>query len=77
MTDRRRPADYAPARIPSSSLIWLLMAVLVCGLALEAAMNRHTTTLPILVVLSLIGFVSSVTIARFTPGSDDVEAGES
>ena len=47
------------------------------GSALEAAVHRHTTTLPILVVLSLLGFVGSVSIARFTRGSDDVEAEQS
>lgn len=52
----------------------VLVAVVICGLALEAAVHRHATTLPILVVLSLLGFVGSVTVARFTPGSDDVEA---
>jgi len=52
----------------------VLVAVIICGLALEAAVHRHTTTLPILVVLSLLGFIGSVSIARFTPGSDDVEA---
>lgn len=52
----------------------VLVAVLICGLALEAAANRHTTTLPILGVLSLVGFVGSVSIARFTRGSDDVAA---
>lgn len=52
----------------------VLVAVVICGLALEAAINRHTTTLPILGVLSLLGFVGSVSIARFTRGSDDVEA---
>jgi multicomponent Na+:H+ antiporter subunit F len=52
----------------------VLVAVTICGLALEAAMNRHTTTLPILVVLSLVGFVGSVSVARFTRGKDDVDA---
>ncbi|MBB3043581.1 monovalent cation/H+ antiporter complex subunit F [Nocardioides soli] len=52
----------------------VLVAVVICGLALEAAVHRHTTTLPILVVLSLLGFVGSVSVARFSPGSDDVEA---
>ena len=52
----------------------VLVAVVICGLALEAAVHQHTTTLPILVVLSLLGFVGSVSIARFTPGNDDVEA---
>lgn len=51
-----------------------LVAVVICGLALEAAVHRHTTTLPILGVLSLLGFVGSVSVARFTRGSDDVEA---
>ena len=51
----------------------VLVAIVICGLALEAAVHRHTTTLPILVVLSLLGFVGSVSVARFSPGSDDVE----
>ena len=51
----------------------VLVAVLICGLALEAAVHRHATTLPILGVLSLVGFVGSVSIARFTRGNDDVE----
>ena len=55
----------------------VLVAVLICGLGVEAAVNRHTTTLPILVVFSLVGFVGSVSMARFTRGSDDVEAEES
>ncbi len=54
----------------------VLVAVVICGLGLEAAVNQHTTTLPILVVLSLVGFVGSVSVARFTRGSDDVEEGE-
>lgn len=54
----------------------VLVAVIICGLALEAAVHRHTNTLPVLVVLSLLGFVSSVSVARFTTGSDDVEAEE-
>jgi multicomponent Na+:H+ antiporter subunit F len=52
----------------------VLVAVIICGLALEAAVHRHTTTLPVLVVLSLLGFVGSVSVARFSPGSDDVDA---
>lgn len=51
----------------------VLVAVLICGLGVEAAVRRHPTTLPILVVLSLVGFVGSVSMARFTKGSDDVE----
>lgn len=43
----------------------VLVAIVVCGLGVEAAFHRHATTLPILVVLSLIGFVGSVSVARF------------
>lgn len=52
----------------------VLVAVIICGLGLEAAANRHATTLPVLGVLSLVGFVGSVSVARFTRGKDDVEA---
>lgn len=51
----------------------VFVAIGICGLALEAALNRHTTTLPILLVLSLLGFVGSVSVARFTQGSDDID----
>ncbi len=53
----------------------VLVAALICSLGVEAAVNRHATTLPILVVLSLVGFVGSVSMARFNKGSDDVERG--
>lgn len=43
----------------------VLSATIVAGLAIEAAYNKHSTTIPILVVVSLIGFVGSVSIARF------------
>lgn len=43
----------------------VLIAIMVAGLALEAVLNENTTTLPILVVLSLVGFVGSVSVARF------------
>ena len=52
----------------------VLVATLICGLGVEAAVNRHATTLPVLLVLSLVGFVGSVSMARFNPGSDEVEA---
>lgn len=49
----------------------VLVSVIVCGLGLEAAVNRHATTLPILVSLSLTGFVGSVAIARFVARDHD------
>ena len=52
----------------------VLVAIGICALAVEAALNRHTTTLPVLLVLTVVGFVGSVSVARFTAGSDDIEA---
>ncbi len=43
----------------------VLVSTLVCALATEAAMNRHSTTLPIVISLSLVGFLASVGVARF------------
>ncbi|WP_026875923.1 monovalent cation/H+ antiporter complex subunit F [Jiangella gansuensis] len=51
----------------------VLIAIVVAGLGLEAALNQHTTTLPILVVLSLVGFVGSVSVARFAARDDKGE----
>jgi multicomponent Na+:H+ antiporter subunit F len=69
--------SLGPTMLDRAVALDVLVAVVICGLALEAAVHRHTTTLPILVVLSLLGFIGSVSIARFTPGSDDVEAEQS
>lgn len=55
-----------PTMLNRAVALDVMVAVLVCGLGLEAALNRHSTTLPILVVLSLVGFVGSVSVARFT-----------
>ncbi|MDP3968261.1 MAG: monovalent cation/H+ antiporter complex subunit F [Nocardioides sp.] len=43
----------------------VLVSITIIGLALEAAVNRHTDTIPVLLVLTLLGFVGSVSIARF------------
>ncbi|AWB93482.1 monovalent cation/H+ antiporter complex subunit F [Aeromicrobium chenweiae] len=51
----------------------VFVALGICGLAIQAAHSRHTFTLPLLLVLTLLGFVGSVSVARFTQGSDDIE----
>lgn len=43
----------------------VVVSTLVCALGMEAALNRHSTTLAILLTLSLVGFLSSVAVARF------------
>src|SRR5690625_5035398 len=44
----------------------LLVTTVVGAIGLEAVYHRHATTLPVLVVLTLVGFVGSVAVARFS-----------
>jgi multicomponent Na+:H+ antiporter subunit F len=48
----------------------VLVAVVIAGLAAEAIINHHITTLPVMLVLSLLGFAGSVSIARFVADRD-------
>ncbi|MGB2572030.1 monovalent cation/H+ antiporter complex subunit F [Micromonospora citrea] len=43
----------------------LLLATMLGAVGAEAALNRHATTLPVLVVLAMLGFVGSVALVRF------------
>ena len=63
-----------PTLLDRAVALDMFVAIGICALALEAAANRHTHTLPLLVVLTLLGFVGSVSVARFTQGSDDIDA---
>lgn len=44
----------------------MVVSILVVALGIEAAVHQRTVTLPILLVLTLVGFVGSASIARFT-----------
>ena len=46
----------------------VLIGIMICALGVEAALTRHDTTLPILISLSLVGFLASVAVARFVGG---------
>jgi multicomponent Na+:H+ antiporter subunit F len=63
-----------PTLLDRAVALDVFVAIGICALAVEAAINRHTNTLPILLVLTLLGFVGSVSVARFTKGSNDIEA---
>ena len=63
-----------PTLLDRAVALDVFIAVGICALAVEASVNRHTTTLPILLALALLGFVGSVSVARFTRGSDDIDA---
>ncbi|MFC4060573.1 monovalent cation/H+ antiporter complex subunit F [Planomonospora corallina] len=47
----------------------VLLAVIVATIAADAAYSRDATALPVLVVLSILGFTGAVSVARFTAGS--------
>ncbi|SNT60338.1 multicomponent Na+:H+ antiporter subunit F [Asanoa hainanensis] len=43
----------------------VLLAIIVAAIATEAAYTLDATALPVLVVLSILGFTGSVSVARF------------
>ncbi|MEO3742978.1 monovalent cation/H+ antiporter complex subunit F [Plantactinospora sp. B5E13] len=47
-----------------------LVSILVAVLGAEAALNRHTSTLPILLALAMLGFVGTVALVRFAAGEE-------
>ncbi|MGC5333633.1 monovalent cation/H+ antiporter complex subunit F [Micromonospora sp. DT62] len=49
----------------------VLLAVVVAAIATEAAYSRDATALPVLVVLAILGFVGSVSVARFAARKND------
>lgn len=63
-----------PSMLDRTIALDVFTATLVSGIALEAAWHQRTDTLPILLVLSMVGFVGSVAIARFAavePSEED------
>ncbi|WP_438853806.1 monovalent cation/H+ antiporter complex subunit F [Agromyces sp. M3QZ16-3] len=48
----------------------VLLAIAMCALAAEMAINRHTETLVVLLVLAMFAIVGSIAIARFI-GKED------
>lgn len=58
-------AERGPSTLDRTVALDVLVTALVGAFALYAALARRADVVPILVVLSLVGFVGSVTIARF------------
>ena len=46
----------------------ILLVIIAAGLAVYAALRRDPTAVPVLVVVSLLAFVGSVSIARYIGG---------
>jgi multicomponent Na+:H+ antiporter subunit F len=57
--------ERGPSMLDRSVAFDVLTTALVGAIAVEAALSRRTESVPILVVLSMVGFIGSVTIARF------------
>jgi len=45
-----------------------LLVIIACSLAVHAALSRDATVVPVLVVVSLLAFVGSVSLARYVGG---------
>ncbi|HEY8719140.1 monovalent cation/H+ antiporter complex subunit F [Pengzhenrongella sp.] len=58
-------AERGPSMLDRTVALDVFTTTLVAFVALEAAYVQRIDTIPVLVVLSLVGFVGSVTIARF------------
>ncbi|HWS58422.1 MAG TPA: monovalent cation/H+ antiporter complex subunit F [Actinotalea sp.] len=57
--------ERGPSMLDRAVALDTVTIVMVCAIALEAAWSRRTDTVPILAALALVGFIGSVTIARF------------
>lgn len=49
----------------------VLIAVTVAGLVLEATVNRHDSTIPVILALSLVGFAGSASVAQLVAGREE------
>jgi multicomponent Na+:H+ antiporter subunit F len=58
-------AERGPSMLDRTVALDIVVTVVVAAVAVYASVERRTDVVPILVVLSLVGFVGSVTIARF------------
>lgn len=57
--------ERGPSMLDRSVAFDVLTTALVGAIAVEAALSRRTESVPILVVLSMVGFIGSVAVARF------------
>lgn len=57
--------ERGPSMLDRTVAFDVLTTALVGAVAVETALSRRTESVPILVALSIVGFIGSVTIARF------------
>lgn len=58
-------AERGPTMLDRTLALDVLTSVVVGAVALHAAWTMRTDTVPVLVALAMVGFIGSVTIARF------------
>jgi multicomponent Na+:H+ antiporter subunit F len=58
-------AERGPSMLDRMVALDIITSILLIGVALEAAWTRRVDTVPVMVALTLVGFVASVTVARF------------
>ncbi len=51
----------------------VLLTEVMCVLGAEMAINHHTRTLPVLLIIAAVGVFGSISIARFVARRDNVE----
>ena len=51
----------------------VLLTLVMCVLGAEMAINHHTRTLPVLLIIAAVGVFGSISIARFVARKDNVE----
>lgn len=57
--------EKGPSMLDRTVGLDIVVTTMIAAIAVYAAVHRRTDVVPILVVLSMVGFVGSVTIARF------------
>jgi multicomponent Na+:H+ antiporter subunit F len=66
-------AERGPSMLDRTVALDIVVTTLIGAVALEAAVARRIDTIPVLVVLSLVGFLGSVIIARFAAAEPEGE----
>lgn len=58
--------EKGPSVLDRALALDIITSSLIIGVALQAAWSRRFVTVPVLAALALVGFVASVSVARFT-----------
>ncbi|GAA3637154.1 monovalent cation/H+ antiporter complex subunit F [Microbacterium awajiense] len=51
----------------------VLLTLVICVLGAEMAINGHTRTLPVLLIIAAVGVFGSISIARFVARRDNLD----